>query len=170
MDKNIDNNGNINWKAFYAQWDRERLEAELVRNAQRIREMRNEKTLLQSRVWQLEEENREQAAELQRLSIINRVFAETVVGLDARGEAPPVYNGLEVEGNAAAYAVESELEPLRQNSGRFRVSPVEVMYPDPVPSRCFSQGVEAAMLEQERQIARRANQREAPAYRGNQGM
>lgn len=155
MNGSKDNNGRRDWKAIYAQWDRDRLEEELVRNADRIRRMRDEQSQLQSRVRQLEEENRVQAAELRRLGITNQVFAEAVVALKDQGEQ---------EGEEGAVA---KLEPLRQNSGRFQVSPAEVMYPDPMPSQGFSEGVEASMLEQERREARREPVRD---YEGSEGM
>lgn len=145
MNGRKDNNGKRNWSSVYAQWDRERLEAELVRNAERMRAMRNEQSQLQSRIRQLEEENRVQAAELRRLGITNQVFAEAVMRFDER----------EMGGGAMAAVAAPEPAPLRQNSGRFQVSPAEVMYPGPMPSRGFSEGVEASMLEQERQEARR---------------
>lgn len=148
MNGSKDNNGQRDWKAIYARWDRERLEAELLRtcgrvrelrreNLERVRELRRKNVQLQSRVRQLEVENERHAAELRRLGITNQAFP----------------GGSGGEGASAAVA---EPEPLRQNSGRFQVSPVEV-----------SKGVEALMLEQERREARREP---VTDYQGSEGM
>lgn len=173
MNGSKDNNGTRNWKAIYAQWDRKRLEEELVRNAERMRAMRDEQSQLRNRVRQLEEENRVHAAELRCLSATNRVYAEAIVRLNGRGGGPPpAYDRQEeeVSAGAAVAAAEFDPEPVRQNSGRFHVSPVEVLYPDPVSSRGYSEGVEAAMLEQERREARRLERLAPDEYQGSEGM
>jgi len=110
MNGSKDNNEQRAWKAIYAQWDRERLEEELVRNADQLREIRNERNQLQSRVRQLEEENRVQAAELRRLNITNQVFAEAVVALKDQG----MQGGREGESAAEAASAEPEPESPRQ--------------------------------------------------------
>jgi hypothetical protein len=131
MNENKDNNGRQDWKTIYAQWDRERLEEELVRNTVLIRGMRDEQRQLQSRIRQLEEENRMQAAELWRLGITNQAFAARVIRGVSGGHSP---TGV-LEGRVGECATAAELEPLRQYSGRFKVSPADVMCPDSMPSR-----------------------------------
>jgi len=161
MNGSKDNNGRRAWKAIYAQWDRERLEEELVRNADQFREIRNERNQLQSRVRQLEEENRWQQAELTRLEVTNKAFAARVITGGSGGHGPPdMQEGGEGEGAAEAASAEPEPESPWQNSGRFHVSPAEVMCPDPMPSRGFSEGVLLAERETEREMARRAAQQE----------
>jgi len=104
------NNGQRDWRVIYAQWDREELEEELVRQADQIRALKDERNQLQSRVRQLE--------------------------LSLRGDAPPTYDqqegGVDV-GAAAAAESDTESEHVQQSSGRFQVEvvPVESMLSDP---------------------------------------
>lgn len=136
MNGNKNNNAHRDWRRIYAQWDRERLEEELVRQAEQIRALKDERNQLQSRIRQLEHSR--------------------------QGDAPPAYDVQEggMEGAAAEMPEsDSKSEPVRQSSGRFQVEvvPAEALRLDPTPisSDSLSEEVEIARGETRRRAARR---------------